>query len=345
MEVCSCGAYAPDTVLLKLNGTKCNLHCDYCSEIVKGRLGCMSLDVVRKLFLSLPNDADVILHGGEPLLDLILAKEVIDLHYELRGKRIGIQTNGCCPAGTIEMLSAVSDKIKLGVSIDGPENCNLYRKTGKGHPAFAVVDSFLEHARSRNIPVKCISTINNVNVQFPIQVLDYFSTKEAVVSLRINPCFDVRDNGLANYAVHPLRFLWFLKAATSHWLESKYYRNFKLEPILSALQSRFSPDEINGNLPCAKYVSFYPDGVCTLCDVLGNDTVERDLGNLFAHQNDAVPPSDCLSCINRVRCSGCPGILRRFAKNKELKAEYCEYRKEYFVFISQLRSILHFDNG
>jgi len=345
MEVCACGACAPDTVLLKLNGTRCNLSCAYCSEIVKRRLGHMSLDIIRELFLSLSADVDVILHGGEPLLDLKLAKEVIDLHYELRGKRVGIQTNGYCSLHTLEMLSAVSEKIKLGVSIDGPEHCNVYRRTATGLPAFPAIARFLEYAKNSNISVKCISTINNVNVGCPIEVLDYFASQEAVTSLRLNPCFDVSGNGLAKYAVRPRSFLEFVKSATQYWFDSQYYRKFKLEPVLGALQSQIPLEEVNSKLPCAKYVSLYPNEVCTLCDVLGNEPVKRGIGDLFVLHEGEDGARECSSCANRMRCSGCPGILRRFAKNNELKAEYCEYRMGYWAFISRLKAALHFNNG
>ena len=345
MEVCACGAYAPDTVLLKLNGTKCNLRCAYCSEIDKSRQGSLSLDSVKKVFCSLSSDADVILHGGEPLLDWKLAKDVIDLHYELRDKRIGIQTNGCCSAEVLDMLGAVADKIKLGVSVDGPEHCNVYRKTKMGGPVFADVVQFLEYAGDVGIPVKCISTINNVNVLCPTEVLDFFASQCAVTSLRVNPCFDVCGNVIAEYAVHPLAFLGFLKSATRYWFNSRYFRKFKLEPILSAVQAQGSIEEVNRNLPCTKYVSFYPSNVCTLCDVLGNDPVERDVGNLFAVRDGDIQSSECSSCGNRARCSGCPGILRRFAANRDLKGEYCEYRMGYFEFIAQLKATLHFENG
>lgn len=345
MEVCACGVYAPNTVLLKLNGTECNLRCAYCSEIDKSRHGSLPLNSVKMIFCSLSRDADVILHGGEPLLDWKLAKDVIDLHYELRGKRIGIQTNGYCSTEVLEMLGSVADKIKLGVSVDGPEHCNIYRKTKMGGPVFTAVVQFLEYAGKIGIPVKCISTINNVNVLCPSEVLDFFASQDAVASLRVNPCFDVCGDAIAEYAVHPLAYFGFLKAATRHWFESRYFRKFKLEPILSAVQAQHSLEEVNGNLPCSKYLSFYPNNVCTICDVLGNDPVERDIGNLFAVRDGDIQSSECSMCVNRTRCSGCPGILRRFAANKDLKAEYCEYRLRYFEFIAQLRATLHFENG
>ena len=58
-----------------------------------------------------------------------------------------------------------------------------------------------------------------------------------------------------------------------------------------------------------------------------------------------IQSSECSSCGNRARCSGCPGILRRFAANRDLKGEYCEYRMGYFEFIAQLKATLHFENG
>ncbi|WP_236718570.1 FxsB family cyclophane-forming radical SAM/SPASM peptide maturase [Actinoplanes sp. TFC3] len=110
---------------------RCNLACDYCyvyelaDQSWRDRPAAMSPAVwqaaARRIAEHDPQHADVVLHGGEPLLAGrdALVKIIGDLRATLPSVSFRLQTNGALL--TPQMLTTLADHdVRIGVSLDGP---------------------------------------------------------------------------------------------------------------------------------------------------------------------------------------------------------------------------------
>ena len=337
MEVCSHGGMDPKTILLKLNGTRCNLACKYCIETPKMLGRRMSLNYIERLFSDLPEDVSIILHGGEPLLDAAYVEQVLKLFIGLRKGTIGIQTNGVFPQSMFDVLFRYSSKIRLGISVDGPAECNKSRVSSSGKQMFGIIDHTIDTLSEHGIPIKCIATIAKDNINDPLGFIHYFASKSNLRQLRVNPCFSIPRNGAADVAISPLQFLSFLKVVSTEWIQDGLYRQFRLDPTQSfaerILSGRPIPDK-----KCKQFVSVYSDGVCTLCDALGRDsfickdwkTLFDQVGCLYDHGLQATP---CGTCSEVSTCdSGCPASFLAFGTSI---SDYCQYRRAFASFVRE----------
>lgn len=337
MEVCIPHQINPRTILLKINGTQCNLRCHYCSEIKKNHPGRFSLAQLETFFSSLDADIDVILHGGEPLLDINFVREVVLLHRRIRNRLVGIQTNAAFSDSMASLLVELKEHIKLGISLDGPEDCNRFRVSPSGEEVFDRINSFLTFADQHQLSIKCIATVSKKNVTRARELLDYFMQHPCISSLRINPCFDMVGGELSSYAITPLQFLNFLTEISWYWIEQLAFQQIRLEPICSSLFRQDIKDDRQSY--CKSFLSYYPDGYCTLCDTLGDLKFESSAMDLFEQaQQIELDTNDkfCNNCSSSDCWGGCSGILKRFSLNPDLSQEYCEYRKGFKSLITSI---------
>lgn len=339
MEVCSHNHLDPNTVLLKINGTACNLHCRYCSEIVKKKDIRMSLEYIHNIFERLPADTSIILHGGEPLLDAHFIDELIHLFRDYRTGKLSIQTNGCFSKEILLVLLNNRKYIKLGISLDGPSEHSCYRAFPNGRASFNCVNSLLDELCEYDFDVKCIATIHSLNHKDPNRFMEYFLSKKNVTQLRINPCFDVSQQGLADYSITPSQFFVFLREIFYLWLNKSLFQKIRIDPIHAAFEHVLS-GEHTSNRNCHRFVSIYPQNLCTLCDSFGDMSfICDDWKNLFFQAelySKAKLFDQCSHCIESSACDlGCIAILKRFQPWPWLVDDYCRYRRNFFSLIRQ----------
>lgn len=340
MEVCSYNSFDPNTVLLKINGTACNLCCHYCSEIQKHKPERMSLEYIRDIFENLPKDTSIILHGGEPLLDASYIENIIKLFCDIRKQKLFIQTNGVIDNEMLRVLVKYKNVVNIGISIDGPEEQSSFRKLKNGDTVWDCVNSTIDSLCSQNIKVKCIATIHKKNVFNPELFLDYFLSKKNVTQLRINPCFDVTADGLADYAITPTQFYLFIKEILSLWISKSLFNRIRIDPIQASIEQILSNREVS-HRNCSKFVSIYAENMCTLCDSLGDISfVSHGWGAIFDQvdslTNDLLKDT-CQKCSYSFSCNGgCIGIFNRFLPWKDLSLEYCNYRRNFWTLIKSL---------
>lgn len=366
MEVCSHNNSDPQTILLKINGTACNLSCKYCSEVKKKYKNIIDLGEVKELFQSLPNNAEIILHGGEPLLDANYIKETVALFRKYRpSSKLSLQTNGCISEDMKQLIIDNSDILMIGVSIDGPAPLNIFRTDRYNNPSFSMSDNTIRFFQDNGISIKCIVTINAVNVQYPTTVLDYFLGYRNIKQIRFNPCFDVLGNELTSYAVKPRQFLEFLLEIEKMWLEKKLYRSVRIDPLQSELEAVLAQQNslsrskniestckdtmqyLGGvrslkHACCCKFVSIYPNHKYTICDALGAEEFsDVFITDVFDQAERTFLNSlhrPCDSCEYFNDCGGgCVAIFRKFKDSKELVDDYCIYRRE---IKKQIRSLI-----
>jgi MoaA/NifB/PqqE/SkfB family radical SAM enzyme len=111
---------------------RCNLSCDYCFFRDHGGKTTISIAQVRALFDALPSGRiyDVVLSGGEPLLEWDRVREVIALvRRQLPGSRITVQTNGLLlDKSRIAFLKARNVRLEFG--IDGKFTSDARHRAG-----------------------------------------------------------------------------------------------------------------------------------------------------------------------------------------------------------------------
>ena len=368
MEVCSHNNNDPNTILLKINGTLCNLSCSYCSEIKKSYKSVIDQEELSRLFKELPNDTEIILHGGEPLLDLDYTKEVISLFRIIRPlKKLSIQTNGCISEDMRQLIFDNKDILKIGVSIDGPGPLNVLRSDAQNKSTFERTDDTIRFFKENDIDIKCIVTVNAINVNYPIDVLNYFLGYPNIKQIRFNPCFDMSGDELAMYAIRPSEFLNFLFEIQKVWIKDKLYRTIRIDPLQAVLEDELSNQmsanennnrkSVSNSIPsnyneknqgerinCCQFISVYPNRKYTICDALGVEIFDAiELSGVFSQADKVFGQSlkrPCEECVLFKGCGGgCIAIFRRFKNSRDLISDYCSYRRTLRMMIRNLVNI------
>lgn len=346
MEVCSQNMNDPRTVLLKVNGNRCNLSCEYCSELPKSfsKEQCMfDMKKIENILNRLPRDIAIIFHGGEPSL---IGKENI-LQLALLIKKLGfsvlpsIQTNGFLGDDWVDFFGMYKDILRISVSIDGDKWCNAYRKNKNNDPikVFNVVDEFLNKLDSKGIEFRCIATINNLSWDKGEMIINYFSKFEHLTFLRLNPCFDIDGNGIKAWAITPSQYLECLVHAFDRMVELGMYNKVKVDPFMDII-SCLNVDDRKFDFKCNKFSSIFPDGTITSCDAMRE--IEQDVEICEEMFDEFIQPSYvdtcmkmCEGCEDLLLCrGGCPPLINRYKEfNPELIKDYCNYRVQIRKYI------------
>jgi uncharacterized protein len=117
-------------------------------------------------------------HGGETLLrDISFYRKALALQKKYgRGRQIdnSLQTNGTLLND--EWCRFFKDNnFLIGISIDGPEHCHdVYRKNKGGKATFSKVMHGVELLQKHNVEFNTLSVINNYNVDFPLEIYNFF---------------------------------------------------------------------------------------------------------------------------------------------------------------------------
>lgn len=144
----------PNYLLIKVTGS-CNFACSYCydyndskqKKVVNFEQVCNTIKFLlskNKRFLS------IVFHGGEPLLQFLLIKKIVEFTSKQlqREENIGklvefsLQTNGSLLTDEIIEFLEIN-RIGVGISLDGcTQPANMHRKSKNGYSS--ALDSFLE---------------------------------------------------------------------------------------------------------------------------------------------------------------------------------------------------------
>lgn len=339
MEVCSQSLNDPNTVLLKVNGNKCNMACQYCSELRKKfspDLCIYDFEAIQSILNRLPKDVDIIFHGGEP--SLIGMENIRKICLEI--KKLGflikptIQTNGFLNDEWVDFFIENRELLKISVSIDGDEECNVLRQTSDKNDkkAFEIVDTFLCNIDKNNLEFRCIATINKKSWDKGEKIIEYFFKFNNLRFLRINPCFDIDENGPSSWAITPSQYLSCLKDIFNEMIKLKSYEKFKIDPIMDIIDG-FTRNTREYEFKCNKFSSIFPNGVITSCDAMReikqNIRIDKNMFKSFTqpdYTNRII--SKCNSCPEISLCKGgCPPLMNRYeCYDKNLLKEYCDYR-------------------
>lgn len=183
----------PVYVMLKPVGAVCNLACEYCYYLEKGKLypevknHVMSEALLEKFikeYLECQTMQQVLFtwHGGETLMRPIsFYKKALELQQKYAGGRQidnCIQTNGTLLND--DWCKFFKDNnFLVGVSIDGPQKFHdAYRRNKQGLPSFYKVMKGIERMKKFGVEYNAMAVINDYNVDYPIEFYQFFKDIE-----------------------------------------------------------------------------------------------------------------------------------------------------------------------
>ena len=192
---------SPIYVMTKPVGAACNLRCNYCYYLEKGRLyddspHLMSDDIlelfIKEYILSQTTPEILFIwHGGEPMLRPISFYErAVELQqYYANGRRVDncIQTNATLLND--EWCKFLSEhNFLVGVSIDGPQYMHdAMRLTHQKSSSFRDVIRGIRLLEKYHVEWNAMATINSANVQHPLEFYRFFRDELGCRYLQFTP--------------------------------------------------------------------------------------------------------------------------------------------------------------
>lgn len=293
----------PVYVMLKPVGSVCNLACDYCYYLEKGKLypdiknHVMSDEVLElfiKNYIECQTSEEILFtwHGGETLMrPLSFYKRAIELQRIYgRGRRIDncIQTNGTLL--TDEWCRFFKDNnFLVGISIDGPQEFHdEYRRNRQGIPFFYKVMKGIEMLKRHGVEYNAMAVVNDYNVDYPVEFYNFFKSIDchfiqfAPIVERIgqhnngtfltSPEENMDGIKLAPFSVNSAKWGDFLCALFDEWIKEDVGR-FYIQLFDSTL---------------ANWVGEQP-GVCTLARFCGHAGVMEFNGDIYSCDHFVFP--------------------------------------------------------
>lgn len=294
----------PVYVMLKPIGAVCNLACDYCYYLEKGKLypekkNHILTDTLLEKFiqeyLECQTMPEVLFtwHGGETLMRPIsFYQKALDLQRKYgRGRQIDncIQTNGTLL--TDEWCRFFKENnFLVGISIDGPQEFHdEYRRNRQGLPSFHKVMKGIELLKKHQVEYNAMAVVNDFNADYPLEFYRFFKQIDcryiqfAPIVERLSQHADGttlsppelqtgETTGLAPFSVSPDQWGTFLCTLFDEWVKTdvgEYY----IQLFDSTL---------------ANWVGEQP-GVCTLAGTCGHAGVMEFNGDVYACDHYVFP--------------------------------------------------------
>jgi len=201
----------PVYVMLKPVSSACNMTCEYCYYLEKGKrediasgtevMSEMLLEEFTKQYINCQFQTDVLFtwHGGEPTmlpLDFYRKALAIQKRYA-RGKHIDncIQTNGTLLTDEwCEFLA--ENNFLVGMSIDGPKNYHdAFRKMNGSRSSFEKVMHGIELLNKHNVQWNAMAVVNSINQHHPLEFYRFFRNMGCQF-IQFTPIVERKNGGL-----------------------------------------------------------------------------------------------------------------------------------------------------
>ncbi|MDR3140169.1 MAG: anaerobic sulfatase-maturation protein [Tannerellaceae bacterium] len=183
----------PVYVMLKPVGSVCNLACEYCYYLEKGKLytqvknHIMTEELLERFikeYLSSQTMQQVLFtwHGGETLIrPLSFYKKALELQRKYaQGRQIDncLQTNGTL-LNDEWCRFFKENNFLVGVSIDGPQEFHdEYRRSRQGLPSFVKVMKGIRLLKKYEVEYNAMAVVNDYNVDYPLEFYNFFRELE-----------------------------------------------------------------------------------------------------------------------------------------------------------------------
>jgi len=293
----------PVYVMLKPVGSLCNLACDYCYYLEKGKLypevknhvmNEALLEKFIKEYLECQTMQQVLFtwHGGEPLMRPIsFFKKAIELQNKYaEGREIDncIQTNGTLLDD--DWCKFLKDNnFLVGVSIDGPQEFHdTYRRNKQGLPSFYKVVKNIKRMEKFGVEYNAMAVINDYNIDHPIEFYHFFKDincryiQFTPIVERLashpdgthltSPVEDEKDIKLAPFSVNADKWGYFLCTLFDEWLKEDVGQYFI--QIFDATLANWVGEQA---------------GICSLARTCGHAGVMEFNGDVYACDHFVFP--------------------------------------------------------
>ncbi len=312
------------TIMLKLVGTACNMHCHYCYEHVSNVKHSGSNDIEKIIqYLSQYKNYEhvfIVFHGGEPLLmSKSVMKELLKYIYEsFTGKwQVQIQTNGTLLEDEwIGIFEKFLPNLSLSISLDplGKKDLRFGNDRLEREKLMQRLEKY----------VKCIPNIGVISVAHAYNKDDFVPfiiqlRKCGIASLTINKY--QANTFESKYFITEKEYVLLLKEIFGEWIRNKWYSDLNIQPLM-ALFSK------NANKIC----TYLPDEKkCTYFRTYYNENDKYDCCDHLTAQGIQPIEAKCFNCEIFSKCGG--GCL---AEKKD--SSFCEARMDLFEYIEEVRN-------
>jgi uncharacterized protein len=331
-------------VMVKPTGSACNLSCDYCFFLKKGRLypgsGMRMPDEIHEAYIRQLLQAHrtplvtVAWQGGEPtLMGLDFYRRTIELQKKYRrpGTRIEntFQTNGIL-LDDAWCRFFHDNGFLIGLSLDCPRELHdSYRKDMGGRGTFDRVFAAARLLQAHKVEFNILCTVNAKNAQHPLDVYRFFRDELGAHYIQFIPIVE-RDNDtgcqeggtVTDRSVEPVRFGLFLIDVFDEWVKRDVGNTFVLNfdgalagwLDMAGTVCIFGPTcglglalEHNGDLySCDHFVEpdYYLGNIMTTPMI---DLVTSEKQRRFGQDKEDTLPRSCRECRFLRICHGeCP---------------------------------------
>jgi len=353
----------PFSLLIKPAGPDCNINCKYCfysrkTDIFGKSAHRMSDAIAEKLVssylkLNLPQSSFAF-QGGEPtLMGLDFYKRIVELQqkYTTDDQSVtnALQTNGILLNDDAWCEFLAENNFLVGISLDGPKSYHdTYRLDYDGKGTWDRVMASIERCRKHGVQYNILTLLNNVNVQHPDEVWDFFM-EQNFRFLQFVQCVerDPDTGEIADFSITPKLYADFMCRIFDRW-QDHGVRKVSVRTFDSILSHCLGQGHTECTFmpKCADYIVVEHDGGVYCCDFF----VEGDayLGNIMETPIEKLAfspkkrqfnmrkrdlPNKCIVCRHYDICrGGCPKDRR--IVDSELKKEsfFCDSYKQIFDY-------------
>lgn len=344
----------PISVMLKPSSSACNLKCEYCfyssvaDERQEGFKGFMSTktaeNVIKSAFdFTKGEDVFFVFQGGEPLLiGLDFFEWFIDKSKEWNTYNsklsISVQTNGTLiDESWCDFFK--KNKILVGVSLDGDDELNSYRKYPNGSSSFNDVMNGINLLKKYDVQFNVLSVLTNRLAQNVRKSYRFFKQND-LHYLQYIPCLKPFGEDDNEYSMTVESYEEYLKSCYKIYFNDNMRGNLmsiRQFDNYALLASAKNAEQCGMNGPCSTQFVVEGDGSVYPCDFYCTD--EWFLGNInelsfkemfnssksveFLKSSFAIN-DECKSCqyFSLCRAGGC--------KRNRAGYDYCRAYKSFF---------------
>ena len=329
---------SPLYVMLKPVGSRCNLACQYCYYLEKGKLYPEQAPLSEELletfirqYIEAQTMPEVLFtwHGGEPLLQpLSFYRKALELQQRYaRGRQIDncLQTNGTLLTDEwCEFLR--ENRFLVGISIDGPQTyhdayrCRSFDKVMRG----------IRLLQKHHVEWNAMATVNHLNADHPVEFYRFFK-EIGCQYLQFTPV--VERVSLCDTSVNPEQWGRFICGVYDEWVKADVGQIFvQLFDATLANWAGEPPGICSMSPTCGRAAVMEANGDVYSCDHfvfpeyrLGNirqqsltEMLYGDRQQQFGRSKRTSLPRQCRECRFLFACHGeCP-------KNRFIKDRYGE---------------------
>ena len=349
-------------LILKVNGSHCNIDCDYCFEKNKSLDDDMQIhpEYLLNFLNNITGKIALTFHGGEPLTigkdKFINLLETIKPLYPDKIIHIYLQTNGLLLDE--EWIYILFERyknlnIEISLSLDGSYNMNSLRKDFNNKNTYYNIINSFKLLKENNISVGMLSVISKNSLPLYKEYIEIIESVDNIKFVKINPLFNMVDGKLTYNSINPIEFSNFIINIIKLYIKKKLYKKVAIEPILSIFQriNNIESKYCNYNTnKCYQFISLYSNNIIGPCDCFSTDDfrINNDI-NLTLNENishsifndDKIIKNileDCKKCDIFCLCSGgCISQRYYLYKNKSLYQDYCKSKMMLFSFAKKIK--------